>query len=77
MVDGGRNFVATVKELPDGRLTVLVESYEDVGFDGKQLTLTLPAGSSYGEAEALALRLNSTKVQVRLEHWKSGSGGSV
>lgn len=70
MVNGGRNFVATVKELPDGRFTVLVETYEEVGFDGKQLTLTLAAGSSYGEAETLALRLNSTRAQVRLAHWK-------
>lgn len=69
MNSGDRNFVATVKELPNGRVFVLFEAYEDVGFEGKQLTLTLPEGSSYGEAEALALRLNSTRGRISLASW--------
>lgn len=58
-------FVATVKERDrDQPCFVVIEAYDGIGIDGKQITLNLPDGTNIEDAKALASYLNDNVATV-------------
>jgi hypothetical protein len=58
-------FVAIVKERDrDQPCFVVIEAYDDIGIDGKQITLNLPDGTDIEDAKALARYLNDKVATI-------------
>lgn len=62
-----RNYVAEVKERGVGEpCFLLLNLYEDIGLDGRTVTIDLPPGTGIVEAEALRDALHQSAASIRL-----------